>query len=173
MRGISGVDVVISNEREQVLETGGALAKAAPLLGEAPVFVVNTDAFWAPNDAAPLHALANAYFPSVMDEVLLLADKERCLGFSGAGDFFIDAKGALTHRGDEPTAPWAYAGLRIVNPQLYAAHKAEPLVSSARARASSLRKFAPGGMVRSLGAPDAKRPGLLMPRSISATFLRP
>ena len=126
MRGISGVDVVISNEREQVLETGGALAKAAPLLGEAPVFVVNTDAFWAPNDAAPLHALANAYFPSVMDEVLLLADKERCLGFSGAGDFFIDAKGALTHRGDEPTAPWAYAGLRIVNPQLYAAHKAEP-----------------------------------------------
>ena len=126
MRGISGVEVVFSDEREQVLETGGALAKAAPLLGDEPIFVVNTDAFFMPGAAEPILALANAYFPSVMDEVLLLADRERCLGFDGAGDFFLDNKGALTHRGEEISAPWAYAGLRIVNPKLYAAQAAEP-----------------------------------------------
>ncbi|MGB3627038.1 MAG: nucleotidyltransferase family protein [Henriciella sp.] len=126
MNGITGAEVVFSDEREQVLETGGALAKAAPLLGDDPVFVVNTDAFWAPSDAAPLRELAGAYFPTYMDEILLLADRERCLGFGGAGDFFRDEKGALTHRGDEPSAPWAYAGLRIVNPALYADQPVEP-----------------------------------------------
>ena len=126
MRGISGVEVVFSDERDEVLETGGALAKAAPLLGDDPLYVVNTDAFFMPGDAAPVRALADAYFPSVMDEVLLLADRERCLGFDGSGDFFRDEKGALTHRGKETSAPWAYAGLRIVNPALYAAHAVEP-----------------------------------------------
>ncbi len=125
-RGIGGVEVVFSDESDEVLETGGALAKAAPLLGDDPVFVVNTDAFWMPNDPQPLIDLADAYFPSRMDEILLLADTQRCLGFGGKGDFFLDEDGALTHRGDADAAPWAYAGLRIVNPTLYAAHAAEP-----------------------------------------------
>lgn len=125
-RGFGGVEVIFSDEREQVLETGGALARAAPLLGTDPVFVVNTDAFWFPSDGAPLIALAGAYFPSKMDEVLLLADRERCLGFDGAGDFFLDPGGAIAHRGDAAEAPWAYAGLRIVNPTLYAAQPVEP-----------------------------------------------
>lgn len=125
-RGIGGVDVIFSDEREQVLETGGALAKAAPLLGDDPVFVVNTDAFWAPADAAPLRALAAAYDPAKADEILLLADRERCLGFDGKGDFFLAEDGKLAHRGDAEAAPWAYAGLRIAKPSLYAAYPAEP-----------------------------------------------
>ena len=118
--------VIFSDEREQVLETGGALAKAAPLLGDDPVFVVNTDAFWAPADAAPLRALAAAYDPAKADEILLLADRERCLGFDGKGDFFLAEDGKLAHRGDAEAAPWAYAGLRIAKPSLYAAYPAEP-----------------------------------------------
>ncbi len=125
-RGIGGVEVIFSDEREQVLETGGALAKAAPFLGKDPTFVVNTDAFWSPCDGEPLVTLADAYFPSKMDEILLLADKERCLGFGGAGDFFLESGGAISHRGDAAEAPWAYAGLRIVNPALYAAQPVEP-----------------------------------------------
>ncbi|WP_233356022.1 nucleotidyltransferase family protein [Henriciella aquimarina] len=125
-KGYDDVEVLFSDERDEVLETGGALAKAAPLLGEAPVFVVNTDAFWAPNDAGPLQALAAAYDPAKMDELLLLADKERCLGFGGAGDFFRAGDGTISHRGEASEAPWAYAGLRIVNPALYAKFDPEP-----------------------------------------------
>ncbi|MEQ8558263.1 MAG: nucleotidyltransferase family protein [Henriciella sp.] len=125
-RAYDGVEVLFSDERDAVLETGGALAKAAPLLGDDPVFVVNTDAFWAPNDAEPLKDLADAYDPTKMDEILLLADKHRTLGFGGAGDFFRAGDGTITHRGEADEAPWAYAGLRIVKPALYAAYDTEP-----------------------------------------------
>ena len=126
VRGYGGVEILLSDESEEVLETGGALAKAAPLLGDDPVFVVNTDAFWAPGDSAPLHALTATYDPARMDEILLLADRERCLGFGGKGDFFLAGDGAITHRREADAAPWAYAGLRIAKPSLYATHPIEP-----------------------------------------------
>lgn len=125
-RGIGGIEIVFSDERDAVLETGGALAKAAQLLGDDPVFVVNTDAFWAPADAEPLIALAAAYDPQKADEILLLADRQRCLGFDGKGDFFRAEDGTISHRGEADAAPWAYAGLRIAKPSLYAAYPAEP-----------------------------------------------
>ncbi|MEM9937569.1 MAG: nucleotidyltransferase family protein [Pseudomonadota bacterium] len=120
------LEILISDERELVLETGGGLAKARPMLGDAPVFVMNTDAFWAPVDAAPLKALAEAFDPERMDELLLLADTRRCLGFHGAGDFFRDETGSLTRRGDAAHAPHAYAGVRILRPQLYDDQPIEP-----------------------------------------------
>ncbi|MEO0982980.1 MAG: nucleotidyltransferase family protein [Pseudomonadota bacterium] len=128
-------EIVISDERDGALETGGALAKARPLLGEDPVFVINTDAFWAPEDAAPYQALAAAFDSERMDALLLLADRKRCLGFGGPGDFFRDAAGALDRRGDAPSAPWAYAGVRIIKPQLYDNAPVEPF--------SALKTWAP------------------------------
>ena len=122
----SDLEIVISDEREQVLETGGGLAKARPLLGDDPILVVNTDAFWGPAGAEPLLELASSFDPARMDEILLLADTERCLGFPGAGDFFRDADGRLSRRGDAPRAPWAYAGIRILKPQLYDDAPVEP-----------------------------------------------
>lgn len=112
-------EIVISDEREDVLETGGALAKARPLLGDDPIFVLNTDAFWAPESAAPLHLLAQQFDPSREDERLLLADTGRCLGFDGAGDFFMNEDGAVRRRGEAAVAPWAYSGARIMRPQVY------------------------------------------------------
>ena len=120
------IDIIISDEREQVLETGGGLAKARPLLGDEPVFVVNTDAFWEPTGGKPLRKLAESFNKELMDELLLLADTKRCLGFPGAGDFFLDDAGALSRRGDAPSAPWAYAGVRIIKPQLYDGAPVEP-----------------------------------------------
>lgn len=124
--GQDGLEIVISDERARVLETGGALARARPLLGEDPVLVVNTDAFWSPADRAPLDALAAAWDPDLMDECLLLADRERCLGFAGAGDFTLAADGRLARRGTAATAPWAYAGVRMLKPALYYGEPAEP-----------------------------------------------
>ena len=120
------LEIVISDERAAVLETGGGLAKARPLLGDDPVFVVNTDAFWEPTGAEPLQKLAERFDKELMDEVLLLADTKRCLGFPGAGDFFLEETGAITRRGDAASAPWAYAGLRIIKPQLYDNAPTEP-----------------------------------------------
>jgi MurNAc alpha-1-phosphate uridylyltransferase len=121
------LEIIISDEREQVLETGGGLAKARPLLGDDPIFVVNTVAFWGHGGAEPLKSLSGNFDPYEMDEILLLADTKRCLGFPGAGDFFRDvATGKLTRRGDAETAPWAYAGVRIMKPHLYDNEPAEP-----------------------------------------------
>jgi len=120
------LQIVISDEREQVLETGGGLAKARPLLGDDPVFVVNTDAFWEPTGPGPIKSLAASFDSELMDELLLLADTKRCLGFPGAGDFFRDQAGALTRRGDADQAPWAYAGVRILKPSLYDDAPIEP-----------------------------------------------
>jgi MurNAc alpha-1-phosphate uridylyltransferase len=113
------LEVVISDERGDVLETGGALAKARGLLGDDPIYVVNTDAFWAPESPAPLLDLADAFDPDAADALLVVADTGRCLGFGGAGDFFLGEDGRLARRGDAVSAPWAYAGVRIIRPQLY------------------------------------------------------
>lgn len=113
------IEIIISDERGTRLETGGALAKARGLLGDDPIFVANTDAFWAPESVAPILALAEAFDPSKMDVCLLVADKMRTLGFPGAGDFTLSDDGQLVFRGDAPSAPMAYCGLRIMKPRLY------------------------------------------------------
>jgi len=123
---LAGVEVVISDERDRLLETGGALARAAPVLGEDPVFVLNTDAIWMPSDAGPLLDLARAYDPSRMDDLLLLADRERTLGYPGPGDFHRDPDGTLRRRGADKVADWAFAGVRITRPSLYAGEAVEP-----------------------------------------------
>lgn len=120
------LQIVISDERQQVMETGGGLAKARGMLGDEPIFVVNTDAFWEPTGPDPLISLAQSFNSELMDELLLLADTKRCLGFPGAGDFFRADNGILTRRGDADTAPWAYAGLRIMKPSLYDGAPVEP-----------------------------------------------
>ncbi|MEM7007175.1 MAG: nucleotidyltransferase family protein [Pseudomonadota bacterium] len=113
------IEVFFSDERGELLDTGGGLAKARPHLGNDPVFVVNTDAFWMPAGPEPLHRMAETFDPNEMDVLLLLADRSACLGFPGPGDMFRNDDGRLTRRGDAPTAPWAYAGVRITKPQLY------------------------------------------------------
>ncbi len=120
------LDIIISDEREQVLETGGGLARARPLFGDDPILVVNTDAFWGPAGPEPLRQLALNFDGDVMDEILLLADTGRCLGFHGAGDFFRTSHGNLDRRGAAASAPWAYGGVRILSPHLYDNQPAEP-----------------------------------------------
>lgn len=144
------IEIIISDERDLLLETGGALAKARGLLGDDPVFILNTDAMWAPVDGDPLRALAAAYDGDRMDELLLLADTCRCLGFHGAGDFFIGETGALTRRGDAPRAPWAYAGARIADPtrfdglpvEVFSANRLwEPMLAAERLHGLPLDRF--------------------------------
>jgi MurNAc alpha-1-phosphate uridylyltransferase len=117
--------VVVSDERTQLLETGGGIVKGAALLGDAPFFVTNTDQVWTENSSA-FAALATAFDPRAMDVMMLLAPQDDCLGFHGAGDFFRDAEGRLTPRGDAAHAPWVYAGAYIMHPRLLDGLREEP-----------------------------------------------
>lgn len=93
---LDGSGVMISEEMPDILETGGGLRAALPLLGPGPVFTLNADAVWSgPN---PLRLLAKAWDPDRMDALLLCIDKARALGHEGAGDFLIGA-GGLARRG--------------------------------------------------------------------------
>jgi MurNAc alpha-1-phosphate uridylyltransferase len=111
--------IVISDERGELLETGGGLKKAAPLLGDDPVFVANIDAVWTEDHAPALGALASAYDPATMDACLLLAPLERTLGFDGPGDLILDGDRAR-FRGEAMTAPFAFAGVHITKPSVVA-----------------------------------------------------
>ena len=118
-----GPEITISDERAELLETGGGLKKAAPLLGADQVFVANIDSVWtdngAPGDSA-LNQLARLWNPSIMDAALLLARREGSIGFEGGGDFFLAEDGHLTFRGDALEAPFAYMGVHICRPDYVA-----------------------------------------------------
>lgn len=117
LKGRAHPRIVISDEREQLLETGGGMKKARALLGEAPIWAANIDSVWTEGATPALAALAQAWDPERMDACLLLAPLERTLGFDGKGDFFLAENGQLSHRGDRPAAPYAYIGVQIIKPQ--------------------------------------------------------
>lgn len=107
--------ITISDERAELLETGGGLRKAAPLLGTEPVFVANIDSVWIDRGDA-LGDLARLWDPERMDAALLLARREGSIGFEGNGDFFLGDDHRLTFRGTAASAPFAYMGVHITRP---------------------------------------------------------
>lgn len=91
---LAGQAVVFSEEAPDILETGGGLRQALPLLGDGPVFTMNTDSVWAgPN---PLARLASAWDPDRMDALLLCLQRENAVGHSGQGDFLLDDTGRVS-----------------------------------------------------------------------------
>ena len=114
-----GPQIIISDERAELLETGGGLKTAAALLGSDPVFVTNIDSVWSDNGRegnSALNQLARLWNPSIMDTALLLARRDGSIGFDGAGDFFLAEDGKLNFRGDAFSAPFAYMGVHITRP---------------------------------------------------------
>lgn len=112
----SGPEIIISDEREELLETGGGLVKALALLGSDPILICNIDAVWMEHSPELLR-LIRSWNPSLMDELLMVTDTEHALGYYGAGDFEMDWEGQITRRTQE-TAPYVFAGVQIIKPQL-------------------------------------------------------
>lgn len=133
LQGRSAPHVSISDERAQLLETGGALAKVRPLLGEAPIFVANTDSIWTEEGKPGFDALRDGFDPARMDFLLLLARMDRLLGFGEKGDFALLPDGRLAWPKDAPDAPhYAYTGVQLMRPQVVDGAPVEPF---------SLRRF--------------------------------
>ncbi|HEX8417838.1 MAG TPA: nucleotidyltransferase family protein [Methylobacterium sp.] len=113
-------DILISDERAMLLETGGGVKKALPLLGSAPFVVFNSDSFWLEGPKSNLARLIAEWKPDDMDLLLLVAPTATSLGYEGAGDFVMDSGGRLQRRGEREVAPFIYAGVAILKPELFA-----------------------------------------------------
>ena len=109
--------VVISDERDKLLETGGGVVKALPLLGDTPFYLMNSDSFWIEGPRSNLRSLAEAWNDEEMDALLMLAPTVAAIGYEGKGDFFMDANGRLTPRPETDVAPFVYTGVAIVDPR--------------------------------------------------------
>ncbi|RAU23474.1 mannose-1-phosphate guanylyltransferase [Paramagnetospirillum kuznetsovii] len=111
-------EVRLSHE-DVLLETGGGVAKALPLLGHAPFFVANSDIIWTDGATPALERLAHAWVDADMDALLLLQPVKTAVGYDGKGDFFINANDTLRRRGEADSAPLLFSGVQILHPRLF------------------------------------------------------
>jgi MurNAc alpha-1-phosphate uridylyltransferase len=112
--------IFISDERCQLLDTGGGIAHALPQLGTEPFFVINSDSFWLDGPIPALARLEAAWEEAKMDSLLLLSARTRAIGYSGQGDFDVDREGRLRRRPKDGSAPYVYAGCFLIAPRLFA-----------------------------------------------------
>lgn len=113
-------DVVTSDERGLLLDTGGGVKKALALLGDEPFVVHNSDSVWLEDDSHPnLERMFGAWKSDRMDGLLLLAPSATSLGYDGSGDFAIAPDGRLRRRQRGETAPHVFAGVSILHPRLF------------------------------------------------------
>ena len=109
--------VTISDEREELLETGGGMLKALPRLPD-PFFSLNSDNIWLDGPSSAFHDLSNRWNPDEMDALLLVVPHARAVNFSGAGDFHMDPLGRLRRRISGRIAPFIYTGIQLVSHRL-------------------------------------------------------
>lgn len=154
------LEIVISDERALLMETGGGVRQALPLLGEQPIFVCNIDSVWEQNNGSAARALAQGFDPGVSGARLLVASIDRQLGYEGDGDFFKDERGALSFRDALPHAPWVYTGLQVIDPAIVADEPLEPFsftrVWRRLAKQGRLRGAALDGFWMHVGDPAAR-----------------
>ena len=113
-------EIVISDERAEILDTGGGVALALPLLGADPFFVINSDSFWIDGAVPALARLRAAWDDDAMDCLLLLAPLDRTVGYDGAGDFVRNRDGSLLRKAGHAGEALAYIGGYLVHPRLFA-----------------------------------------------------
>ncbi|HEY5226827.1 MAG TPA: nucleotidyltransferase family protein [Methylovirgula sp.] len=111
--------IIISDERTKLLDQGGGIRKALPLLGDAPFLLCNTDAFWVEGPKPNLPRFAAGWDPEQMDILLLVAATSSSVGVDWPGDFTMDALGRLKRREERRVAPFVYTGVGIIKPDLF------------------------------------------------------
>ncbi len=180
----AGPQIIISDERAALLETGGGLTLARPLLGDQPIYALNADMIWLDGGRPALARLADAWDPARMDALLLLVSTARAHGYDGRGDFITadgdnssdaEARVILGRPQAGAAAPFMYGGVQILKPQLFEDRKVEPwslnlLFSDLLAR-GRLYGLPHDGQWFHVGTPDAIAPtGRLIALAESSTL---
>lgn len=111
--------IIISDERDALLDSGGGVKKALTHFGGEPFFILNADSFWIDGPHANLDRMLDAWDPATMDMLLLVAPTSAATGYDGRGDFFMNADGVLARRGEKLVAPFVYAGVIITTPAMF------------------------------------------------------
>jgi N-acetyl-alpha-D-muramate 1-phosphate uridylyltransferase len=117
--------IVISDERSKLLDQGGGIKRALPMIGGHPFLICNTDAFWIEGPRSNLARLARAFDSEAMDILLLVAPSAGAVGVDWPGDFDMSHDGQLHPREPSHVAPFVYTGVGIVKPQLFESETAE------------------------------------------------
>ena len=117
-RNRHGLEVTISDERSLLLETGGGMVRAGPLIDCDPFLVVNSDNLWVDGPADTLKLLASHWDGEKMDALLLLVPHARAENHSGMGDFHLGRTGRLRRRDRSRVAPFVYTGIQMVAKRL-------------------------------------------------------
>ena len=113
-----GLDVVISDERKLLMETGGGLVQASGLIDSDPFLAINSDNLWIDGPADTLRLLASHWDDSKMDALLLLVPLARAENHRGMGDFHMDRAGRLRRRDKSRVAPFVFTGIQMMSKRL-------------------------------------------------------
>lgn len=115
---VQGIEIAISDERKLLLETGGGMIHALPLIDADPFLVINADNFWIDGPVDTLRLLASSWDEARMDALLLVVPHARANCHNGRGDFHMNAAGTLRRRKPHGVAPFVYTGIQMVSKRL-------------------------------------------------------
>ncbi|CAN7225534.1 nucleotidyltransferase family protein [Phyllobacterium sp. LjRoot231] len=113
--------ILISDERNELLDSAGGIINALPKIGSEPFYVLNADTFWVDGSRPNLVLLAEGWDDARMDILLMIAAKDQATGYDGRGDFHRSNDGRLRRLGIGETSPYIYAGAAIIHPRIFAA----------------------------------------------------
>ena len=120
-----GMNYTVSDEREKLLETGGGLVKALPLIASDPFYCVNSDNIWVDGPRAALTQLAEQWDGTRMDALLLLVPHARAHHHGGSGDFHLDDRGRISWRRERRIAPFIFTGIQLMSKTMIAGEEGE------------------------------------------------
>ena len=116
---VHGIDVVVSDERGQLMETGGGIVQARDLIGDAPFLVVNSDNLWVDGPSDAIRMLAARWDDTAMDALLLMVPLARANHHGGQGDFRLAADGRIVGRRlPGKLAPFVFTGVQMLSPRV-------------------------------------------------------
>jgi N-acetyl-alpha-D-muramate 1-phosphate uridylyltransferase len=118
LKGRKKPAITISDERGVLLDTGGGVIRALPLLGNKPFLIHNSDSVWIEGVGSNIARLIAGWDPEKMDSLMLLANGVTSLGYDGRGDFMMDADGTLSRRPEQKDAPFVFTGVSIAHPRM-------------------------------------------------------
>jgi len=120
LAGRRDIEIVWSDETGELLGTGGGIVRALPLFDGKPFFILNSDSIWIEGVSPALTRMMEFWDETRMDGLLLMASMVTAMGYEGRGDFVLDAEGHVARPDEDAVTPFAYPGVQIVHPRLFA-----------------------------------------------------